>query len=34
MMVVTVVLLIILVQIIQSACDVIARRIDHRTLGN
>ncbi|WP_273383917.1 methionine ABC transporter permease [Enorma phocaeensis] len=34
MMVVTVVLLIILVQIIQSACDVIARKIDHRTLGN
>lgn len=31
MMVVTVVLLIILVQLIQSACDFIARKIDHRT---
>ncbi len=31
MMVVTVVLLIIIVQFIQSACDFIARKIDHRT---
>ena len=31
MMVVTVVLLIIIVQLIQSACDFIARKIDHRT---
>lgn len=31
MMVVTMVLLIIIVQLIQSACDFIARKIDHRT---
>ncbi len=31
MMIVTVVLLIIIVQLIQSACDFIARKIDHRT---
>ena len=30
-MIVTVVLLIVLVQIIQSACDFIARKIDHRS---
>lgn len=31
MMIVTVVLLIVIVQVIQSACDFIARKIDHRT---
>ena len=31
MMIVTVVLLIVLVQVIQSVCDIIARKIDHRT---
>ncbi len=30
-MIVTVVLLIVLVQIIQSACDIVARKIDHRS---
>ena len=33
MMIVTVVLLIVLVQVIQSVCDIIARKIDHRTLS-
>ncbi len=34
MMIITVVLLIILVQIIQSVCDIIARAIDHRSQGD
>ena len=34
MMIVTVVLLIIIVQLIQSVCDLVARRIDHRAPGS